>query len=100
MTPAPANLIDIHRVMPELCWCGFGVLLMLLQPFLKNRQGLTFLALMGAAAGTLTTSVAAYGPGVKGLVQFDTFSLFFHWLVGLIAFLVILASEQRVGGFE
>jgi NADH-quinone oxidoreductase subunit N len=94
MSPTPASLIDIYRVLPELCWCGFGVLLMLLQPFLKNRQGLTFLALMGAAAGTLTTSVAAYGPGFKGLVQFDTFSLFFHWLVGLIAFLVILASDS------
>src|SRR5215475_4762529 len=93
MNPSPASLIDIHRVLPELCWCAFGVVLMLLQPFLKNRQGLTFVALVGAAAGTLTTSVAAYGSGFKGLVQFDTFSMFFHWLIGLIAFLVILASD-------
>jgi NADH-quinone oxidoreductase subunit N len=28
------------------------------------------------------------------LIQFDTYSLFFHWLVGLIAFLVILASDS------
>jgi len=94
MNPSPASLIDIHRVLPELCWCAFGVVLMLLQPFLKNRQGLTFVALVGAAAGTLTTSVAAYGSGFKGLVQFDTFSMFFHWLIGLIAFLVILASDS------
>jgi len=33
----------------------FAVLLMLLQPFLKNRQGLTLFAMVGAAAGTLAT---------------------------------------------
>ena len=91
---SPVSFIDIHRVLPELSWCAFGVVLMLLQPFLKNRQGLTFIALIGAAAGTLTTSIAAYGSGFNGLVQFDTFSLFFHWLLGLIAFLVILASDS------
>ena len=67
---------------------------MLLQPFLKNRQGLTFLALIGAAFGTLSTSLAAYGSGFNGLVQFDTQSLFLHWLLGLITFLVILASDS------
>jgi len=91
---SPASLIDVQRVLPELCWCAFGVALMLLQPFLKNRQGLTFVGLIGAATGTLATSLAAYGSGFKGLVQFDTFSMFFHWLVGLIAFLVILASDS------
>jgi hypothetical protein len=40
---------DILGVLPELIWCGFGVLLMLLQPFLKNRQALTFFAMFGAA---------------------------------------------------
>jgi len=94
MIPNPPGWIDVHRVLPELCWCAFGVFLMLLQPFLKNRQGLTFIALIGAAAGTLATSVAAYGPGFNGLVQFDTFSMFFHWLVGLISFLVILSSDS------
>jgi NADH-quinone oxidoreductase subunit N len=96
----PPGLLDVHHVLPELCWCGFGAVLMLLQPFIKNRQGLTFVALIGAAVGTLTTSIAASGSGFNGLVQFDTFSMFFHWLVGLIAFLVILASDsylQREG---
>jgi NADH-quinone oxidoreductase subunit N len=88
------GLIDVRRVLPELCWCGSGVLLMLLQPFIKNRQGLTFIAMIGVTAGTLATSLAAGGPGFSGLVQFDTFSMFFHWLVGLIAFLVILASDS------
>jgi NADH-quinone oxidoreductase subunit N len=91
MTPSAADLI---RVLPEIIWCGFGVLLMLLQPFLKNRQGLTLFAMVGAAAGTLATYFGQMGSGFFGLVQFDTYSLFFHWLVGLVAFLVILASDS------
>ena len=85
---------DILRVLPELTWCGFGVLLMLAQPFIKSRQALTFIAMMGAAAGTLVTFFCVPGSGFFGLVQFDTYSLFFHWLVGLVAFLVILASDS------
>ena len=91
MIPQTADLL---RVLPELIWCGFGVLLMLLQPFLKNRQGLTFFAMIGTALGTLSTFFGTAGSGFSGLIQFDTFSLFFHWLVGLIAFLVILASDS------
>ena len=88
------GLTDIYRVLPELVWCAFGVILMLLQPFLKNRQMLTFLAMVGAAIGTLSTFFGVPGSGFFGLIQFDTYSLFFHWLVGLIAFLVILASDS------
>ena len=88
------GLTDIYRVLPELVWCGSGVLLMLLQPFVKNRQMLTFLAMVGAAVGTLSTFIGIPGSGFSGLIQFDTFSLFFHWLVGLITFLVILASDS------
>jgi NADH-quinone oxidoreductase subunit N len=91
MTPSAADLI---RILPEIIWCGFGVLLMLLQPFLKNRQGLTLFAMVGAAAGTLATYFGQMGSGFFGLIQFDTYSLFFHWLVGLVAFLVILASDS------
>ena len=88
------GLTDISRVLPELIWCAFGVILMLLQPFLKNRQVLTFLAMVGAAMGTLSTFFGVPGSGFFGLIQFDTYSVFFHWLVGLIAFLVILASDS------
>jgi NADH-quinone oxidoreductase subunit N len=87
-------LRNVFHVLPELVWCGFGVLLMLLQPFLKSRQSLTFVAMIGAAAGTLSTFFTLLGNGFSGLITFDTFSLFFHWLVGLVAFLVILASDS------
>src|SRR6516165_9081274 len=88
------GLTDISRVLPELIWCAFGVILMLLQPFTKSRQVLTFVALVGAAAGTLVTFFTFVGSGFSGLIQFDTFSSFFHWLIGLVAFLVILSSDS------
>jgi NADH-quinone oxidoreductase subunit N len=87
---------DIIRVLPEIIWCGFGVLLMLIQPFLKNRQALTLFAMFGAAIGTLSTFYGQMqmGSGFFGLIQFDTFSMFFHWLLGLVSFLVILSADS------
>src|SRR5260370_42115607 len=91
MTPSAADMI---RVLPEIIWCGFGVLLMLLQPYLKNRQGLTLFAMVGAAVGTLATYFGQMGSGFFGLIQFDTYSLFFHWLGGFVGFLVIFCSDS------
>jgi NADH-quinone oxidoreductase subunit N len=84
---------DLLRVLPEITWCFFGVLLMLLQPFVKSRQGLTLIAMVGAALGTLSAFLCQVGSGFSGLIQSDTLSLFFRCLVGLVAFLVILASD-------
>jgi NADH-quinone oxidoreductase subunit N len=86
--------IDLYRVLPELLWCGFGVLVMLLQPFVRNRHFFTFLALIGTLTGTLASviSVANAGPGFYGLVESDSFSFFFRLLVGTVAFLVVLAA--------
>jgi NADH-quinone oxidoreductase subunit N len=86
--------IDIYRVLPELMWCGFGVLVMLMQPFVRNRHVFTFLALIGTLAGTFASFIAAAnaGPGFHGLVQSDSFSFFFRLLVGTVAVLVVLAA--------
>jgi len=91
-TPSPA---DFYRVMPELIWCGFGVLLMLLQSLTKNRPALTTVAFIGATAGTATSifGMRYPGPGFFGLIQSDTFSFFFHLLLGSVAALIILAAE-------
>src|SRR5258706_14800999 len=90
MTPSAADLI---RVLPEIIWCGFGVLLMLLQPYLKNRQGLTLFAMVGAAVGTLATYFGQMGSGFFGVIQFDTYSLFFPWLFCFVGFLVVLCLD-------
>jgi NADH-quinone oxidoreductase subunit N len=85
---------DLYRVLPELVWCVFGILLMLLQPFTRNRHFLSAVAASGALLGTFASYVAAAnaGPGFFNLVQIDAFSQFFHLLVGGVAFLVILAA--------
>jgi NADH-quinone oxidoreductase subunit N len=89
------RVIDIQRVLPELIWCGFGVLLMLMQPFVRSRQFFSFLALIGSLAGTIAAVAALMhgGPGFYGLVQSDSFSFFFRLLVGTVSLLVILAAE-------
>jgi NADH-quinone oxidoreductase subunit N len=88
------SAIDMYRVLPELLWCGFGVLVMLMQPFVRNRHFFTFLALIGTLTGTLASVISAAnaGPGFYGLVESDSFSFFFRLLVGTVAFLVVLAA--------
>jgi NADH-quinone oxidoreductase subunit N len=92
MIPQPADLI---RVLPETLWCAFGVLLMLLQPFTRNRQLLASLAVAGSVLGTLAVLYPGSlgGSAFQGLIQMDAFSAFFHLLVGTVSFLVILAAE-------
>ncbi len=87
---------DLLRVLPETIWCAFGVLLMLAQPFTRSRQVLTFFAILGTGLGTAATLFAGNpgGPAFFGLIQMDAFSVFFHLLVGLVAFLVVLAADS------
>jgi len=87
---------DILRVLPELIWCCFGMFSMLLQPFIKNRHFFTTLALVGAVGGTGAAFVAGATPGAGfyGLIQSDVFSFFFRLLVGMVAVLVIMASDS------
>ena len=85
---------DLLRVLPELIWCGFGALLMLLQPFVSSRRALTTVAVIGALLGICGNFYAVHNPGpaFAGLVAADPFSIFFSHLVGLVAVLVILAA--------
>ncbi|HTQ58769.1 MAG TPA: NADH-quinone oxidoreductase subunit N [Candidatus Solibacter sp.] len=85
---------DLLRVLPELIWCGFGALLMLLQPLVKSRRFLTSVAVFGALAGIVGNFYAVHNPGAAfgGLVAADPFSIFFSHLIGLVAVLVLLAA--------
>jgi NADH-quinone oxidoreductase subunit N len=87
---------DLLRALPELIWCGFAMLAMLLQPFVRSRHFFTVLALVGALGGTGAAFVAGATPGegFYGLIQSDVFSFFFRLLVGLVAVLVVLAADS------
>src|ERR1700736_12084 len=91
MIPRPE---DFYRVLPETVWCAFGVLAMVLQPVLRSRHVLSALAFVGALLGTLASflSAAHSGPAFNGLIQFDGYSLFFHWLIGIIACMSVLVA--------
>jgi NADH-quinone oxidoreductase subunit N len=95
MIPRPADLI---RVLPETIWCVFGVLMMLLQPFTRNRHVLSFFAILGTVLGTTATLFASSSVGTGsafgGLIQMDAFAVFFHLLVGVVAILVVLAAAS------
>src|ERR1700687_4180940 len=94
MFPTNPTNLDMLAGLPELLWCGFGVLLMLLQPLVSNRPFFTFLALVGTSMGAAAAVIPAAhaGPAFGGLVQADAFALFFRLLVGLVGFLVVLAA--------
>jgi NADH-quinone oxidoreductase subunit N len=87
---------DLLRALPELIWCGFAMLAMLMQPFVRSRHFFTVLAVVGAVGGTGAAFVAGATPGegFYGLIQSDVFSFFFRLLVGLVAVLVVLAADS------
>lgn len=89
---------DILRVAPELVLCGFGILLMLVEPFLgRARRGtLLFLATTGAALALAATLLPATHPGTAfgGLLNADAFSVFVHFVVETVALLVVLGSAD------
>src|SRR5260370_995517 len=93
MIPRPDDLV---RVLPETLWCGFGLLLMLLQPFTRSRQVFPFAAILGAGLGTASTIFAGNpgGPAFFGLIQMDGFSALSHLLVGLVSSLVVRAADS------
>ena len=73
--PAFPSTSDLLRVLPELIWCGFGALLMLLQPLVKSRRVLTTVAVIGALGGIVGNFYAVHNPGAAfgGLVAADPF---------------------------
>jgi NADH-quinone oxidoreductase subunit N len=90
---------DYIRILPELVLTIFGMLVMLIDPLLPehdDRKGLGVLALVGsllAIAATLFQS-GHQGQAWFGMVQVDSFSIFFHLIVGFVTTTVILASFE------
>ena len=90
---------DYLRLLPELVLSIFGMIVMVVDPLLdpeRNQKPLGAIALVGALAALASAFVMAAHPGTafSGMVQVDSFSVFFHVVVIAITTVVILSSYE------
>jgi NADH-quinone oxidoreductase subunit N len=90
---------DYIRILPELVLTAFGMLVMLIDPLLPehdDRRRLGVLALIGSLLAIAATLFQTGYPGQAwfGMVQVDSFSIFFHLIIGFVVAAVILASFE------
>jgi len=87
---------DLVRILPEIVLAGFGVLVMVLEPFVPaaRKRLLGWTALLGvlAAGGAAVRTSFAPGLAFGGSVAADGFSLYFIYLFLLVAALTLLGS--------
>jgi NADH-quinone oxidoreductase subunit N len=93
------SALDYIRLLPELLLTAFGMMVMLLDPLLPehdDRKRLGVLALIGTLLAIVATLLQTAYPGTAwfGMIRVDTFSIFFHLIVGFVAAAVILASFE------
>ena len=91
--------VDYIRILPELVLSVFGIICMLVDPLIPeqdSKKPLGIIAIFGALAGLAATAYQTgyYGTAFSGTIQVDTFSVFFHVVVLLIALAVILTSLE------
>ena len=90
---------DYIRLLPELILIVFGTIVMLAEPFVdqqSDRRQLGIIALIGAVLSIAASfyQVGYMGLGFVGMIRVDSFSIFFHVLIGLITAIVVLASFE------
>ena len=91
--------VEYVRILPEIVLSIFGMLIMVLDPLLDESSGrktLGGLALVGALGAIAATLYQAGHPGTGfwGMVNVDSFSVFFHVLVTAVTAVVILTSFE------
>src|SRR3981081_3564086 len=91
--------VDYVRILPEIILSIFGMVIMVLDPLMGEKQSqktLGAIALVGALGGIWATWYMARSPGLAfwNMVRGDGFSVFFHFLIIAIAALVILISFE------
>ncbi len=98
---------DYMRLLPEIVLTVFGMIVMVLDAAAEGRRKdrskdrriektLGAVALIGALAALAATFVQAQYPGLAfwNMVQVDSFSVFFHFLVAAVTAVVILTSFE------
>jgi NADH-quinone oxidoreductase subunit N len=91
--------VDYIRILPELVVSIFGIISMLVDPLIPeqdSKKPLGIIAVIGTLAGLAATAYQTgfYGTAFYGTIQVDTFSVFFHVVVLLIALAVTLTSFE------
>jgi NADH-quinone oxidoreductase subunit N len=99
LATALPQVADYLRILPELVLSVFGMIVMIVDPLLdeeRSHKALGTIALIGALAALLSTALMARYPGIAfwSMVRVEGFSIFFHFLVIVIAAVVILTSYE------
>ncbi len=95
------SMEDVLRLLPIFVACGFGILIMLVEPFVapSGRRFVAWLGIAGGFASLLSVLVSArhMGPAFSGmphanLIQVDPFSIFMFFAIFSFAVLAMLGS--------
>src|SRR5208282_1842564 len=96
--PAAGQLLNLHRLAPEVILCFFGIVIMVVDPFVAaaRKRALGWLAFIGTLLALVGVHVANHlrGPAYDNLISTDAFSVFVHVIIIVSAALAILGSMQ------
>ncbi len=89
--------VDYIRILPEIVLSIFGIIVMMADPLMPEqspKKPLGMIAVIGTLAGLAATAYQTgfYGGAFYNTISVDSFSVFFHVVVLLIALAVILTS--------
>jgi NADH-quinone oxidoreductase subunit N len=98
-TQVTPQAVEYIRILPEIVLSIFGIIIMLLDPLMDERRSqrtLGAVGLIGALAAIAATLYQAQYPGLGfwNMVNVDSFSVFFHFLVATVTAVVILTSYE------
>ena len=87
------------RILPELVLSVFGMIVMLVDPLLPEqsyKKPLGMIATIGTLLGLAATAYQTnfYGSAFYNTISVDTFSVFFHFVILLVALVVVLTSFE------
>jgi NADH-quinone oxidoreductase subunit N len=91
--------VDYIRLLPEIVFSIFGMIVMVVDPLLDDRRSqrtLGSIALVGCLAAIGATLFQAQYPGMGfwNMIRVDSFSIFFHFLVAAVSAVVVLTSFE------
>lgn len=99
MTQVIPQAVDYIRLLPEIVLSIFGMTVMLIDPLLDERRSqrtLGLIALVGCLAALGATLFQSQYPGLGfwNVIRVDSFSVYFHFLVAVVAAVVVLTSFE------